>query len=55
MHLELHIMRTVTSLEGESLMEVLLEHGGLLDALEQGSVHSLLVGLALLRNGGLEK
>ena len=48
-------MRAVTSLESESLVQVLLEHGSLLDALEQSSVHSLLVGLALLRNGGLEK
>ena len=53
MHLELHVMRTITSLEGESLVQVLLQHGNLLDALHQLSIHSLLVGLALLRNDGL--
>ena len=53
MHLELHVMRTITSLEGESLVQVLLQHGNLLDALHQRSINSLLVGLALLRNDGL--
>ena len=55
LHLELHVMRTITSLKGESLVQVFLQHGGLLDALEQSSVHSLLIGLALLRHGGLDQ
>ena len=53
--LELHVMRAITSLKGESLVQVLLQHGGLLDALEQSSVNSLLVDLALLRHGGLNQ
>ena len=51
--LELHVMRTLTSLQSESLVEVLLQHGHLLDALHQLSIHSSLRGLALLRNLGL--
>lgn len=51
--LELHIMRTVTLAESELLVKVLLEHGDLLHALDEGSIHSLLVGLALLRDHGL--
>lgn len=52
-YLELHIMRTVTLAESELLVKVLLEHGDLLHALDEGSIHSLLVGLALLRDHGL--
>ena len=52
--LELHIMRTLTLAESESLVKVLLQHGDLLDALHQLSIDSLLVGLALLRDHRLE-
>ena len=51
--LELHIVRTITSLQGESFMKVFLEHGNLFNALDQSSIDSFLVGLAFFRNGGL--
>ena len=51
--LELHVMRTVTSLKSESLVQVLLQHRNLLDALHQLGIYSLLICLALLRNDGL--
>ena len=46
-------MRTVPLAESELLVKVLLEHGNLLHALDEGSIHSLLIGLALLRDHGL--
>ena len=46
-------MRTLTSLQSESLMQVFLHHGHLLNALHQLSIDGSLGGLALLRDLGL--
>ena len=54
MHLELHVMRAITSVESESLVKILLQHGHLLNTLHQSSIHSLLVSLTLLRDDGLQ-